>query len=124
MEWTADARKITYYDALMRPQLQHTYDNSNTAGTLSAVRMTYDTNGRLAFQSYPSADVTPPAQGIWTQYDVLDRVTSVSQDSEHGPLVTLTEYLAGHRTRVTNPRSSRRSPRTRRTTRQAMSFLS
>src|SRR5690606_36329713 len=53
--------------------------------------------------SYPSTS-SNPTTGAWTLYDALGRVTSVSQDSEHGLMTTATEYLTGFLTRVTNPR--------------------
>ena len=36
-------------------------------------------------------------------HDALGRPTSVTQDSENGLLVTLTQYLGGFRTRTINP---------------------
>ncbi|GAB3101309.1 hypothetical protein GCM10027159_25770 [Lysobacter terrae] len=98
--------KVTYVDAMWRPVLVHEYDIDNTPGTLRSTSTTYDVSSRVAFQSYPSTDLIPSATGTWSFYDALDRVTSVKQDSELGqqPLTTSTEYLAGFKTRVTNPR--------------------
>jgi YD repeat-containing protein len=103
-EWQGNLRRFTYMDALWRPVLSYEYDESSQAATLRATRTQYDPAGRTAFVSYPHNTITPPAQGAWTTYDALGRATAVSQDSEHGVLTTLTEYLANHRTRVTNPR--------------------
>ncbi len=97
-------QKVVYFDAMWRPILSNEYDAYNTLGTLRAISTSYDSNGRVAFQSYPSSDIVPAANGIWTFYDALDRVTQVKQDSEHGLLTTLTEYLPGFQMRVTNPR--------------------
>lgn len=97
-------QKTVYFDALWRPVLAHEYDASDTPGTLRATSSSYDASGRLVFSSYPSSDLIPAATGTWTFYDALDRVTEVKQDSEHGLLTTLTEYLAGFKTRTTNPR--------------------
>lgn len=97
-------QKTVYFDAMWRPVLSNEYDASNTLGTLRSISTTHDASGRVAFQSYPSADIVPAASGIWTFYDALNRVTQVKQDSEHGLLTTLTEHLSGYQTRITNPR--------------------
>jgi RHS repeat-associated protein len=114
---TGNGRKILIFDALWRPVVEQTLDLGNVSGTLSEVIKRYDTSGRVEFQSYPMntngqanyADTT--LKGVWTDYDALNRVTSVSQDSEltsagnpNGLLTTLTEYLPGFQTRVTNPK--------------------
>ena len=104
VEWKEHDRKITYYDAMWRPILQHVYDDTNTTGTMSAASTEYDLSGRVAFRSYPSSSIIPAASGFWTTYDALDRVTSIKQDSEHGQLITTTEYLQGFQTQVTNPK--------------------
>ncbi len=103
-ETTGNAVKITYYDGLWRPLLVREYDAGNVSGTERFTRTAYDADGRVSFASYPSA-TSNPSTGVWTFYDPLGRVTSVSQDSELGqPLTTTTEYLNGFLTRVTNPR--------------------
>ncbi|KAF1721721.1 RHS repeat domain-containing protein [Pseudoxanthomonas wuyuanensis] len=107
---TGNGRKILIFDALWRPVVEQTLDLGNVSGTLSEVIKRYDPEGRLAFQSYPMntggqanyADTN--LKGTKTTYDALGRVTSVSQDSELGPLTTTTRYLAGFKTEVTNPR--------------------
>lgn len=95
-----------YYDALWRPVLEETLDASDIGGTLSQVVKRYDHDGRIVFQSYPQRGVDSVAtgySGTFTDYDALGRVTKVSQDSEHGKLVTTTEYLPSLQTRVTDP---------------------
>ncbi|WP_175502021.1 RHS repeat-associated core domain-containing protein [Pseudoxanthomonas sp. YR558] len=96
----------TYYDALWRPVLEESLDYADIGGTLSQVVKRYDHDSRVIFQSYPKrgVDRLTESQGVHTVYDALGRVTGVSQDSEHGLLTTLTEYLPGFKTRVTNPR--------------------
>jgi len=96
----------TYYDALWRPVLEESLDYADMGGTLSQVVKRYDHEGRVIFQSYPKRGVNrlTEGQGIHTVYDALGRVSATSQDSEHGLLTTLTEYLGGFQTRVTNPR--------------------
>ena len=96
----------TYYDALWRPVLEESLDYADIGGTLSQVVKRYDHEGRVIFQSYPKRGVNrlTESQGVHTVYDVLGRVTGSSQDSEHGLLTTLTEYLTGFQARVTNPR--------------------
>lgn len=99
---TGNYQKVIYFDGLWRPVLSHEYDAANTPGTLRAVGIAYDVAGRVAFLSYPSADIVPQAVGAWTFYDALDRVKEVRQDSEQGQLTTTTEYLAS-KMRVIDP---------------------
>lgn len=103
---TGNARKLTYYDALWRPLVTREYDAGNEGGTQRFQRFAYDHEGRVTFSSYPgSSDAL--STGVWTSYDALGRKTSVSQDSELGTLTTLTEYLPGNQTRVTDPRGNK-----------------
>lgn len=106
LQVAGNARTVTYHDALWRPILSHTYDEANVAATLSSIRTAYDGEGRVIFQSYPTADLIPPSQGTWTTYDALGRVTAVAQDSELGLLTTLTQYQSGFKTLVTDPRGN------------------
>ncbi|MDR6840309.1 RHS repeat-associated core domain-containing protein [Pseudoxanthomonas sacheonensis] len=109
---TGNGRKILIFDALWRPVVEQTLDLGNVSGTLSEVIKRYDTQGRVEFQSYPmntngQANYTDTTlKGTFSEYDALDRVTSVSQDSELGLLTTLTEYLTGFKTRVTPPKGA------------------
>ncbi|UBB24917.1 hypothetical protein LAG73_16525 [Pseudoxanthomonas japonensis] len=88
---SGNARRVSYYDALWRPLLVREYDVANLAGTQRFSRFAYDHEGRTTFASYPGSTERLTA-GIWTEYDALGRVTSVSQDSELGPLTTITQY--------------------------------
>ena len=97
--------KVTYYDAMWRPVLVQEYDTSNVNATIRYTRTAYDSNGRVSFQSYPVSDPASATTGVRSFYDALDRVTSIQQDSEHGVLTTTTDYLAGLKVRVTNPRN-------------------
>ncbi|MGN7831218.1 RHS repeat domain-containing protein [Pseudoxanthomonas sp. 22568] len=108
---TGAARRVKHFDALWRPVLEEQFDNTNgttIAATHSLVVKRYDTEGQLEFQSYPVSSLTSindsALKGIWSFYDALGRVTSVSQDSESGPLTTLTAYEAGFKTKVTSPK--------------------
>ncbi|WP_454831485.1 RHS repeat protein [Pseudoxanthomonas wuyuanensis] len=101
---TGNARQVRYFDALWRPLVTREYDTANVSGTQRFNRFTYDHVGRTTFASYPGT-TDALSTGTWTEYDALGRVTSVSQDSEDTPLTTLTQYLAGLQTRVTNPRN-------------------
>jgi RHS repeat-associated protein len=101
---TGNGYKNVFFDAMRRPVLIHEFDAANISGTLRATSTEYDSSGRTMFQSYPSNSTIPAASGTWTSYDALDRVTSVKQDSEHGQLITTTEYLQGFQTQVTNPK--------------------
>ena len=100
-------RKETYYDGMWRPRMTREYDAGNVAATRRVSVTSYAPGGQVNFTSYPAADaasVSGLLQGVWTEYDALGRVRSVSQDSEQGLLTTLTDYLPGFKTRVTNPR--------------------
>ena len=97
--------KFTYFDAMWRPVLVQEYDTSNAAATIRYTSTTYDSQGRVSFQSYPVSDPISTTSGIRSFYDALDRVTKVEQDSEQGVLTTYTEYLPGLQVRVTNPRN-------------------
>lgn len=100
---TGNARKITYYDALWRPVVEREFDAANVAATERFKRFAYDPAGRVAFASYPGT-TSSLTTGVWTEYDALGRPTSVSQDSEHGPLITLTRYLTGFLRATKNPK--------------------
>lgn len=100
---TGNARKVTYFDALWRPVVEHEYDAADPSGTARFKRSTYDHDGRVTFAAYPGSTSVLTA-GVWTEYDALGRVKSVSQDSEHGLLTTLTKYESGFLRRTTNPR--------------------
>jgi YD repeat-containing protein len=100
---TGNARKITYFDALWRPVVEHEYDAADPTGTARFKRFTYDHAGRVVFASYPGS-TSVLTSGVWTEYDALGRVTSVSQDSEHNLLTTRTVYEPGFIRRTTNPR--------------------
>ncbi|MGX9957908.1 RHS repeat domain-containing protein [Xanthomonas euvesicatoria] len=102
---TGNAQKITYFDALWQPLLTREYDAANLAGTLRTKRFAYDHEGRAVFASYPSS-TEAASTGIWTEFDVVGRPTAVSQDSEQGLLTTITQYLPGAQTLVTNPRGA------------------
>ena len=104
---TGNDTTVTYFDAFWRPLITEHYDAGNPSGTLSQVVTNYDAGGRTVFQSYPTAaaaSYTQSLPGTHTTYDALDRVTGVTQDSALGPLPTMTQYLAGFRTEVTDPR--------------------
>ncbi|MDO0843134.1 RHS repeat protein [Xanthomonas campestris] len=102
---TGNAQKITYFDALWQPLLTREYDAANGSGTLRVKRFVYDHEGRAIFASYPSGSEAA-STGVWTEFDVVGRPTAVSQDSEQGLLTTITQYLPGAQTLVTNPRGA------------------
>ncbi len=110
---TGAGRKIIYLDALWRPVVAETFDNTNTTtanATRSVTVTRYDVAGRQAFQSYPMASLSNYAAttltGSHTTYDVLNRPLQVKQDWEGtGQLTTTTKYLDGFRIEVTNPRN-------------------
>ncbi len=102
---TGNAQKITYFDALWQPLLIREYDAANGIGTLRVKRFVYDHEGRTLFASYPSGNETANT-GVWTEFDAVGRPTAVSQDSEQGLLTTVTQYIPGAQTLVTNPRGA------------------
>lgn len=101
---TGNARKVTYFDAFWRPVITHEFD-AGSPDSSRYQRFSYDHAGRVTFASYPG-QTDALSSGTWTAYDALGRVTSHSQDSELGLLTTLTEYLPGNQTRVTDPRGN------------------
>lgn len=117
-EQTGSARKLTYFDALWRPIVEESLDTADPKHTTSWVANRYDEQGRVVFQSFPRnphqtgavtwASVT---DGTHTAYDGLDRPLRIEQDSEHGRLVTLIEYLPGFVRRTTNPKQQATSER-------------
>jgi YD repeat-containing protein len=107
---TGRGRKIVIFDALWRPIVEQTLDLDRVAASTSEVIKRYDATGHPEFLSYPmntggQADWSDSMlKGTHTEYDALDRVTEMDQDSELGVLATKTAYLSGFRTQVTNPR--------------------
>ena len=90
---------------MWRPVVTREYDTSNIAGTQRFTRQSYDTEGRVAFVSYPgSTDAL--TLGVRTFYDGLGRVVRVEQDSELGILATTTQYLLGSKIVVTDPKGN------------------
>ncbi|GAB3309988.1 RHS repeat domain-containing protein [Luteimonas notoginsengisoli] len=102
---TGDGKKLTYFDALWRPLLVHEYDAADKSGTQRFQRFAYDPEGHVIFASYPGVSHEVDT-GTWTEYDSLGRTTVVSQDSELGLLTTLTDYLDGFQTRVTDAKEN------------------
>lgn len=100
-EAVAGLRRVTYFDALLRPLLVREYDIANPVGTERFKRYAYDETGRVIFASYPASIPSAPT-GVWTEYDALGRVTSVSHDSERGLLVAHTSYEPGFVRRSTD----------------------
>jgi RHS repeat-associated protein len=97
---TKGQSKVTIdYDTLFQPQLEKT--EALDSGWVSYVRSEYDGLGRKTFQSFPSLSATENA-GSANVYDGLGRVKSVTETV--APYAsTVTEYLSGHSTRVTDP---------------------
>jgi hypothetical protein len=110
---TGNGWTTTYYDGRWNPVLSVSEDVGNGTATKSFVVRRFDALGRETFHSYPlaSATTTDTPLGLVTEYDALGRPYRVKQDSDpvNGnpvTLTTLTEYLPGYRTRVTNPRNA------------------
>ena len=95
---TGNGVTLNYFDALWRLVLSRSYDAADMANTNRSVLKRYDAEGRKVFESYPSRTISSTgdaATGTAWLYDALGRVYRQTQDSELGPLVTITEYLAG-----------------------------
>ena len=104
---TGNARSITYYDGLLRPILNRTFDTASPSTTGTAVRKTFDHLGNVTFESYPLrdiADVNTAVNGITRSFDVLGRPRSEVAASELGNLTTSFSYGNPFSTTVTNPR--------------------
>ncbi len=98
-------REVTYFDAMFRPVITDTYRDGSVL--VSSIRKDFDWKGRKTFASYPQdhlVSVLTPEKGVTSVYDVLGQSVQARQDSEHGELVTTTEYLSGARQRVTDPK--------------------
>jgi hypothetical protein len=102
---TGTGRKISYFDALLRPLVTQVYDTLDVAGTQRVTRHAYDLGGHESFVSYPGT-IDGLATGIHKHYDdALGRPTEVDQDAEPGMTVaTKTRYLSGFKVETTTPR--------------------
>jgi RHS repeat-associated protein len=104
---TGNARSITYYDGLLRPVLNRTFDSASPLTTGTAVRKTFDHMGNVTFESYPLrdiADVNTAANGVTRSFDALGRPSTEVAASELGNLTTISSYGNPFTTTVTNPR--------------------
>lgn len=102
-----NAVTVNYFDARWRKRLTTTYDVANPAATQRTQLFHYDPYNRTVFASYPARSISgisaAPA-GTTTVFDALGRPVQSRADSELGPLVTTTQYLAGFQKQVINPR--------------------
>ncbi len=87
----------TYFDALMRPVL--VADGIVGSRTVRYVRRTFDIDGRVTFESYPSNQSSATA-GVKSTYDALGRLTL--RETTDGITLERTEYLPGNKKRVTD----------------------
>lgn len=98
-------RKLTYYDALLRPVVVREFDAANEDATRRFRRSSYDIEGRQVFASY-AGQTDAVGQGVSMAYDALGRSVGSVADSELGDLVTLKEYMAGNQVRTVDPRGN------------------
>jgi RHS repeat-associated protein len=93
-------RTTVFYDAMLRPTL---VQRDATDGSVTPIydRSSFDAYGRETFKSWPSASASPTA-GVKTVFDALGRVVS-STETVAPYASTTTQYLAGGKTRVTDP---------------------
>ena len=106
---TGNAIKLTYFDARWRPRMVREYDTTNPTATDRYQAWRYGPDGRTRFSAYPTAvasSIDSLTKGVHTLYDDLGRPTTVTQDSELGPLETVSEYMSQLRTRVTSPKGA------------------
>lgn len=101
------ARSVIYFDALWRPLMSRSWDDADEGNTRKVTVTQYDSQGQVAYVSYPQRDIAsisanPP--GTRNSYDALGRITSTSADSELGQLSHTTEYLDNFVKRQTDPR--------------------
>jgi RHS repeat-associated protein len=104
---TGNYRKHVWFDALWRPILEREWDATDPAGTQRFVRRGYDLRFNENFVSFAASSIgtiTDLSAGTTTQFDRLNRRTTVSTPSELGVLTTSYAYETGFETRVTNAR--------------------
>lgn len=88
----------TTRDALWRPTLIN-------EGGARYRRYGYDPDGRLTFESYPSANSTASA-GVAMEYDTWSRLTKLTRSSELGDLITSIAYTQNQATVLDGTRAS------------------
>jgi len=93
-------RATTTYDAMLRPT-QVLKESLNGPGGSIYMQTTYDAAGRAAFTSLPAATAGSTI-GYQFSFDALGRITQTTETASGGG-ITRYEYLAGNKTRVTNP---------------------
>ncbi|UHQ22626.1 hypothetical protein LVB77_18565 [Lysobacter sp. 5GHs7-4] len=109
---TGNHVKAGYFDALWRPVVESEHDAADVAGTARWSAKRYDEEGRTVFVSYPRNPYVdgwinfddPSLKGTRSGFDALGRPTTTVQDSEHGPLTSRIDYLAGFRRQTTDAR--------------------
>lgn len=109
---TGNHVKASYFDALWRPVAESEHDAADVAGTARWSAKRYDQDGRAVFASYPRNPYVDgwinfddgSLKGTRSSFDALGRPTGTVQDSEHGPLTSRVDYLAGFRRLTTDPR--------------------
>lgn len=98
--------ELTEFDALLRPVLEDTYRESDSALHITSLT-SYDYRGNPVFKSYPvdgAKDSTFAFAGKSIQYDGLGRMVRMSVPSELSvDAVTTVAYLPGARTQFSDP---------------------
>lgn len=108
---TGSAKKVTYFDALLRPVIN---DSMIGSAVQASTLTTYDKAGNKAFVSYPEGTAvtyseTPGSANVLGRslsYDALGRITQARQDSELGVLTDDLAYLPGARRKVTDAKGN------------------
>jgi RHS repeat-associated protein len=101
---TGNSRTDTVFDALWRPVFVYRADLGNEAATSTISKSAYDFNGKTLFTSFPKRTYAELSAGTYVDYDALGRTTSVTVDSELGPIHSSNVYSSNFTTTSTNGR--------------------
>ncbi|UPG96709.1 hypothetical protein L2Y97_13275 [Luteibacter aegosomatissinici] len=97
--------QVTYLDAMFHPVLTESYRTSD-GGLFTSTATRYDWKGRTTFRANAldgAHDVPSFTDGVYTDYDVLGRVTATRERAKDAEFLTSHDYLGGGRVRVTDP---------------------
>lgn len=97
--------QVTYFDAMFHPVLTETYRASD-GGLFASTATRYDWKGRTTFRANAlegAHDVSGFTDGVYTDYDVLGRVTAIRERARNVEYTTTRAYLGGGRVKSTDP---------------------
>lgn len=93
-------RTTNTFDAMLRPTKVLREDLAGSLGSIQSIK-NYDAMGRETFASLPGIGA-PSVYGKTTSYDAFGRVLTTTETAPGGGTTNYT-YLAGNKTRVTDP---------------------